>query len=56
MEMHYATIIEAMAEGIKRLVAVWHRRAGKDSTSLNITAVETFKRKGVYWHMLPTAL
>jgi hypothetical protein len=43
-------------KGYKRAVAVWHRRAGKDSTSLNFTAMETFIRKGVYWHMLPTAL
>jgi len=41
--------------GGKRAVAVWHRRSGKDSTVLNLTCAEMFKRKGVYWHMLPEA-
>jgi len=36
-----------------RAVAVWHRRAGKDSTGLNLTAREMFKRKGTYWHLFP---
>lgn len=34
-------------------MAVWHRRAGKDSTALNWTAVAAHERRGVYWHMLP---
>lgn len=37
-----------------RAVAVWHRRAGKDSSALNWTAVAAHQRTGVYWHMLPT--
>ncbi len=40
--------------GGKRGVAVWHRRAGKDSTGLNYTATEAIEKTGVYWHMLPT--
>lgn len=40
--------------GGKRAVAVWHRRAGKDSTALNWTAAATHERVGTYWHMLPT--
>ena len=40
--------------GKKRVVAVWHRRAGKDSLALNWTAVQAFQRVGTYWHMLPT--
>lgn len=43
-----------MDTGGKRAVAVWHRRAGKDSTSLNYTATEAMENVGVYWHMLPT--
>lgn len=39
--------------GGKRAVAVWHRRAGKDSLALNWTAVAAMQHKGVYWHMLP---
>ena len=42
-----------LEDGGKRAVAVWHRRAGKDSLSLNWTAVAAFERVGVYWHMLP---
>ncbi len=42
-----------LENGGKRAVAVWHRRAGKDSLSLNWTAVAAMRRVGVYWHMLP---
>jgi len=38
-----------------RAVLVWHRRSGKDSTALNLTACAAHRRTGVYWHMLPTA-
>lgn len=39
----------------KRAVVVWHRRAGKDSLALNWTAAASQYRRGVYWHMLPSA-
>lgn len=42
-----------LEKGGKRAVAVWHRRAGKDSLALNWTAVSALQRVGVYWHMLP---
>jgi hypothetical protein len=35
-------------------VAVWHRRAGKDKTMINIVAREMFKRVGTYFYFLPT--
>jgi len=38
----------------KRAVNIWHRRAGKDSSSLNLGAIATQIRVGTYWHMLPT--
>ena len=38
----------------KRAVALWHRRAGKDILSTNICAVESVRRVGLYWHVLPT--
>lgn len=41
-------------KGGKRAVAVWHRRAGKDATALNLTVTASFKRPGIYWHLLPT--
>ena len=37
----------------KRASIVWHRRAGKDSTALNLTARDMFKRVGTYWHLFP---
>ena len=52
---HQYPFFEAM-ETYKRAVMVWHRRAGKDSSSLNFTACRAFSRIGTYWHMLPTAL
>ena len=36
-----------------RGAAVWHRRAGKDSTALNLTARDMCKRVGTYWHLFP---
>lgn len=33
--------------------AVWHRRAGKDSVALNLTARDMFRRVGTYWHLFP---
>lgn len=38
----------------KRADCVWHRRAGKDSCSLQLAAVATQMRVGTYWHMLPS--
>ena len=45
----------ALQSGIKRVVSVWHRRAGKDDVALHWTACSAFRRPGVYWHMLPQA-
>lgn len=38
----------------KRAYAVWHRRAGKDSSMINTLAVASQLRTGTYWHLLPT--
>jgi phage terminase large subunit len=43
----------AMEGGCRRAALVWHRRSGKDSTSLNLTATKMLERVGTYWHMLP---
>ena len=43
-----------LEKGGKRAVAVWHRRAGKDLLSINWCATSAIKRKGLYWHLLPT--
>jgi phage terminase large subunit len=37
------------------LVLVWHRRAGKDTTSLNIMIDRMLQRPGSYYHLFPTA-
>lgn len=44
----------ALEKGVKRSALVWHRRAGKDSMSLNWTAASAFDRVGTYWHLAPT--
>src|SRR5215469_6544070 len=52
---HQRGLWDYLEDGGKRAVAVWHRRAGKDSTAINWTAVAAHQRIGTYWHMLPTA-
>lgn len=43
----------AWERGIKRLLLIWHRRAGKDDLALNLTAVAAHQRVANYWHCLP---
>lgn len=51
---HYQkSLYNAIADGYKRAVAVWHRRAGKDKTLINIIAKESFKRVGSYFYFFP---
>lgn len=51
---HQTKLWRAMMDpGFKHAVAVWHRRAGKDSTALNATCAKAHQRIGTYWHMLP---
>lgn len=45
--------IEAFERGITRQFHAWHRRAGKDSTALNLSAVGSWRRPGTYWHLFP---
>ena len=42
-----------MDDNCLHAAAVWHRRAGKDSTALNVTCAKAHQRIGTYWHMLP---
>ena len=51
---HQRALWNYLDNGGKRAVAVWHRRAGKDSIAINYTASEAIEKVGVYWHMLPT--
>ncbi len=40
-------------EGYKRAVVVWHRRAGKDTTCLNIAIAKSLERVGLYYYVMP---
>jgi phage terminase large subunit len=53
---HQTNFMNALYAGVKRALCVWHRRAGKDSASLNFTCVEAHRKIANYWHMLPTAV
>jgi phage terminase large subunit len=46
--------IAAMDAGVLRAITVWHRRAGKDLTWLNVTIKAMVRRPGVYYHVFPT--
>ena len=46
-------LYNCLAEGYKRGLAVWHRRAGKDKVFVNILARESIKRVGTYFYILP---
>jgi len=39
--------------GYLRGVFVWHRRAGKDKTAINLMAKEMFRRVGAYYYIFP---
>ena len=43
----------ALSKGYNRGFVIWHRRAGKDKTFINILAREAFKRVGTYFYILP---
>ncbi len=45
---------KAFDEGIKRLLLLWHRRAGKDKACINLCARESQRRVGSYYYFLPT--
>lgn len=45
---------DALEGGCKRAICIWHRRAGKDVTSMNWMVRSAVERIGSYWHALPT--
>jgi len=47
-------ILQAIDSGIKRVVAIWHRRAGKDKTLINLIAKKMFEQVGSYYYFFPT--
>lgn len=46
-------VMEARDGGCKRMVLVWHRRAGKEKTCINITSKEMTQRIGSYYYVFP---
>jgi len=47
-------LYDSIDNGIRRACVVWHRRAGKDKTLLNLTIAQALQRVGVYYYCLPT--
>lgn len=47
-------ILQRLATGTRRAVAVWHRRAGKEKTFVNYCAWECMRRIGTYFYIFPT--
>jgi hypothetical protein len=47
-------IFVAREQGKKRIIAVWHRRAGKEKTFINLCACEMLDRVGAYYYFFPT--
>ena len=47
-------IFKAIDNGYKRIIQVWHRRAGKEKTDINIVAKKIFERVGAYYYIFPT--
>ena len=46
-------LYNAIPQGFRRGVAVWHRRAGKDKVFMNVLAREAIQRVGTYFYILP---
>ena len=46
--------LEALDGGCKRVVAIWHRRSGKEKTFVNYTVKAMFERVGSYFYIFPT--
>lgn len=46
---------QAMKDGKKRAVLVWHRRAGKEKTCWNYLISQAVRRVGIYYYIFPDA-
>ncbi len=47
-------MFQALNSGFKRIVAIWHRRAGKDKSLMNLLATQAAQRRGSYFYFFPT--
>lgn len=52
--VYQVPLLEALDNGIKRAVVVWHRRSGKDKTLINLVAKKMYERVGAYYYFFPT--
>ena len=46
-------VFKAMDSGIKRLILMYHRRAGKDKTCFNVVVKKALERRGAYYYFFP---
>ena len=51
---HQEAFLEAWDSGIKRLIIVWHRRAGKDKACFANLPKKMFEKKAAYFYLAPT--
>lgn len=47
-------VLKAFDRGCRRAVIMWHRRAGKEKTLLNLMAKKSQERVGTYFYLFPT--
>ena len=47
-------LLSCIDRGFLRAICIWHRRAGKDKTLINLITKEALKRVGVYYYLFPT--
>jgi hypothetical protein len=47
-------LFQAIDNGIKRALTVWHRRSGKDKTDINLLINQAMQRVGAYYYYFPT--
>jgi len=50
---HQQRVIDRFDAGVRYHDYIWHRRAGKDSVSINIAADQAKNNVGTYWHLFP---
>jgi hypothetical protein len=48
-------LLQPLDEGYRRILALWHRRAGKDKAAFNAMIRIAYEEVGVYFYMFPVA-
>lgn len=47
-------LFRALDQGYTRIVCIWHRRAGKDKSLINLLTKKAVERVGIYYYFFPT--